>query len=202
MSASKQPNLIEVKLRDLNQLFNSMDPSPFHEKDLDHDAEEFIVSWAMEYPLDEPISLAVHLEQAPTHAEPKRLVADAVHHFFEYQAQLKRRELRDLIARGRKSLVIGLVCLAISLAAGQMILRFQTRGIGTLIQESLLIGGWVAMWRPMQIFLHDWWPVLHRRRLYEKLSIMQVEIRGPGERAASAVVESTTGQYHPPLVKG
>ena len=36
--------LIEVKLTELNQLFNSMDPSPFHERDLDHDAEEFIVS--------------------------------------------------------------------------------------------------------------------------------------------------------------
>jgi hypothetical protein len=37
--------LIELKLSGLNQLFNSMDPSPFHERDLDHDAEEFIVSW-------------------------------------------------------------------------------------------------------------------------------------------------------------
>jgi hypothetical protein len=30
--------LIEVKVTDVNQLFNSMDPSPFHERDLDHEA--------------------------------------------------------------------------------------------------------------------------------------------------------------------
>lgn len=36
---------ISVKLRDINQLFNSMDPSPFIEKDLDDKAEEFIVGW-------------------------------------------------------------------------------------------------------------------------------------------------------------
>jgi hypothetical protein len=37
---------ISLQLRDTNQLFNSMDPSPFIEKDLDDDAKEFIVSRA------------------------------------------------------------------------------------------------------------------------------------------------------------
>ncbi|MDQ3258423.1 MAG: hypothetical protein M3R15_31815 [Acidobacteriota bacterium] len=36
---------IEIYVDRIEQLFNSMDPSPFHEKDLDRDAEEFIVSW-------------------------------------------------------------------------------------------------------------------------------------------------------------
>lgn len=39
---------ISLRLRELNQLFNSMDPSPFNDRDLDHDAEEFIVSSARE----------------------------------------------------------------------------------------------------------------------------------------------------------
>ena len=35
---------IELRLRRIEQLFDSFDPAPFHEKDLDRDAEEFIVS--------------------------------------------------------------------------------------------------------------------------------------------------------------
>jgi len=31
---------IELRLREIEQLFNSMDPTPFHHKDLDPDAEE------------------------------------------------------------------------------------------------------------------------------------------------------------------
>ena len=42
-------HIISLKLREMSQLFNSMDPSPFIEKDLDDDAEEFIVSWAQEF---------------------------------------------------------------------------------------------------------------------------------------------------------
>ena len=34
------PDIIRLKLRDMKQLFNSMDPSPFIEKDLDDDAED------------------------------------------------------------------------------------------------------------------------------------------------------------------
>ena len=56
---------IEVRLRELPQLFNSMDPSPFHERDLDRDAEHFIVGWAQEHSLRKPMRLILHLGQPP-----------------------------------------------------------------------------------------------------------------------------------------
>ena len=59
------PHIISLKLHDMNQLFNSMDPSPFIEKDLDDDAEEFIVSWAQEFSPDAPIKLRIYLDQWP-----------------------------------------------------------------------------------------------------------------------------------------
>jgi len=53
--------VIEVHVSELSQIFNSMDPSPFHERDLDDDAEEFIVGWAREFPRRDPVSLVVHV---------------------------------------------------------------------------------------------------------------------------------------------
>jgi len=44
--------VIEVHVAELNQLFNAIDPAPFRERDLDPDAEEFIVGWAREVPAD------------------------------------------------------------------------------------------------------------------------------------------------------
>jgi hypothetical protein len=32
------------------------------------------------------------------------------------------------------------------------------------------IGGWVAMWRPLEIFLYDWWPVVSDIRLFRRLA--------------------------------
>ena len=68
---------IELNLRDINQLFNTMDPSPFHEKDLDHDAEEFILSWAEEFHRHETVDLIVHLEKLAEGQVARRLVEEA-----------------------------------------------------------------------------------------------------------------------------
>lgn len=57
------PGLIELRLNNVGQLFNTMDPSPFHERDLDHDAEEFILSWAREHERDADLRIRVVLRQ-------------------------------------------------------------------------------------------------------------------------------------------
>lgn len=49
-------------------------------------------------------------------------------------------------------------------------------GFAALLQEGLLIGGWVAMWRPLEVFLYDWWPILGEVRLLDRLSQMPVRI--------------------------
>ena len=51
----------------------------------------------------------------------------------------------------------------------------ETRFAG-VARESLLIGGWVAMWRPLEVFLYDWWPIRAEARLFDRLSAMTVRI--------------------------
>src|SRR5208282_6499010 len=86
---------ISLKLRDMSQLFNSMDPSPFIEKDLDADAEEFIVGWAQEFPAGDPVRLHIYLEQSPAE-DPKEPVKTAVHNYFAYRADLADLEFKRL----------------------------------------------------------------------------------------------------------
>ncbi len=172
---------ISLKLRDLSQLFNSMDPSPFIEKDLDDRAEEFIVGWAQEFPPEAHVMLRVHLEQWPTQDNPKELIRQAVHNHFAHRAELTDLEFRALMKQGWTSLLIGLSCLATCLIISKVLLRGDAGTWAGVLQESLTIAGWVAMWRPMQIYLYDWWPLRRRGRIYEKLSHMSVEVIQQGK---------------------
>jgi len=156
-----------------------MDPSPFHERDLDDDAEEFIVGWAREFPRRDPVSLVVHVNQLPAHADAEHLLETAVHNYFAYRAKLNRLEFRYLLKQGRTSLIIGLTFLAVCMITSQL-LRRQEETLSIVIREGLIIAGWVAMWRPMEIFLYEWWPLLRKGRLYQKLSRMRVEVRKRG----------------------
>ncbi len=102
-------NAIELKLREVGQLFNSLDPSPFKEKDLDQDAEEFIVEWARELrpPKDAAFRLIVHLEKPLPAGQTPAVVQEAIRHYFAYRASINRLALRQLLHQGRTSLVIG-----------------------------------------------------------------------------------------------
>ena len=177
MSSTKSghPHYIRLKLHDVHQLFNSMDPSPFIEKDLDADAEEVIVSWAQEFHMAEPVRLHIHLEQWPAE-DPKEPIKTAVHNFFAHRAEIANLEFRRLLGEGRTSLFIGLAFLSVCLVLSKVLLGREAGTWAAVVRESLTIAGWVAMWRPMQIYLYDWWPLRRRERIYQKLSDMPVEV--------------------------
>ena len=167
---------IELRLRELAQLFDSFDPAPFHEKDLDRDAEEFIVSWAREYPADTPLVFRLHLPADQRRFEPERTVKEAIANYFAYRADLARLDVRRTLQQGRASLGVGVMFLT-----GCLLLRSFLRQIEhgewlRMVEEGLLILGWVAMWRPLELLLYDWWPQLRRRRTYENLARMRVEV--------------------------
>lgn len=169
--------LIEVHVGDLKQLFNSLDPTPFRERDLDPRAEEFIAGWASELHADVPLALIVHVDrQAATPAEVA-ILKDAIREFFKQRAVVTRRRLRQLFRVGRTSLMIGVAALALSIALGDLLANMLSgTNFGGVIRESLLIGGWVAMWRPLEVFLYDWWPIRAEARMFDRLSDMRVRV--------------------------
>lgn len=173
-----RPNQVEVRLRELAQLFNSMDPSPFIDRDLDAAAEEFIVSWARELPHQGELELLIHLTTPPP-AERAAGTAEAVRHYFATRAEMKRRELRRLLQRGRSSGIIGLLFLAGCFGLGEMVRHAAMLPWREFVELGLHIVGWVAMWRPLEIFLYDWWPIRNDQLLLERLARMQVRLELP-----------------------
>ena len=169
--------LIEVHVAELKQIFNSLDPTPFRERDLDPRAEEFITGWAREISIDQPLGLLIHVDMKEASGEHIATVKAAVRDYFAERASVTRRQLRLLFRRGRTSLVIGLVFLAASIVSGNIAADMLERtDFADIARESLLIGGWVAMWRPLEVFLYDWWPIRAEARLFDRLSAMTVRI--------------------------
>lgn len=171
-------SVIELHVGELKQLFNSIDPSPFRTRDLDRDAEEFIVGWAKDLPRDVPLVLLVDLDREAGLPDEAAVLRDAVHEFFRQRAEAYRRRLRELLRRGRTSLLIGLTVLAAAIALGDFLAALlKSSRIGEILRESLTIGGWVSMWRPLEIFLYDWWPIRSEAQLSDRLAAMPVRIR-------------------------
>lgn len=168
---------IEVHVPDLLRLFNAIDPSPLPSRDLDPRVEEFIVSWARALPRDARLALVV-IADSSAGQEDVGAVREAIKEFFRQRSLSAGRRLTQLFRVGRKSLLIGIVFLAVAIILAGLVDRAGgARHIAALIHESMVIGGWVAMWRPLEIFLYDWWPILAERKLFERLSAAPIRVR-------------------------
>ena len=166
--------LIEIRLRELRQLFNHLDPAPFHEKDLDPAAEAYIEDAVREIGPRQPCKLVVHLPPSERDSEDARTLPEALAHYFEYRARQTQVELRRLLGRGLASLLIGLAFMFACISMRRWLAEDGKYGV---LAEGLLLIGWVALWRPVEIFLYDWWPIRRQQKRFESIAKMPVEIR-------------------------
>jgi hypothetical protein len=80
---------IELQIEKIGQLFNTLDPMPFRGRDLDREAEEYIVSWARELPRKTPIRILIHLPQSEAASENARELGHALARYFRYGQTLR-----------------------------------------------------------------------------------------------------------------
>lgn len=122
----------------------------------------------------------IYLSELPAEKDLELTIEQSVQHYFAYRAELTSMEFKQLIRDGRQSLLIGGLFLVACLTASNLLVGPAAGTFPSVARESLTIAGWVAMWRPMEIFLYEWWPLRRRGRICEKMSRMKVEVRKRG----------------------
>jgi hypothetical protein len=118
--------IIELRVDDIAQLFHTLDPFPFRERDLDKEAEEYIVGWARELTTNQAIKIVIHFPETEAQTKAARELSEAFRRYFSYRADSLQRDLNELFRVGRRSFAIGvpilIVCLVSAhLAAGYLI---------------------------------------------------------------------------------
>ena len=168
--------VIELVLRNVMQLFNSLDPSPFHEKELDPDAEEYIFNAVVDQPKKIPVKMVIYLPEESITETTRESIILGIHNHFIYKSSVSDRELRRLFERGRIVLLIAMGFLFGSLLGRQYLATFEQTLPVRMAEEGLLIFGWVTLWEPVYIFIYGWWPIVKKRRIYAAITTMEVDV--------------------------
>ncbi len=188
--------VIELNLKTPHHLFDERDPAPFRERDLDDDAAHYILSSYRELPTTPKAKLSLYFTSMGEFESHPGSISNAIRSYFEYESQSKRRELRVLFNQGFISLLIGLsfllVCTYISFVV-------NTRGFEgywpTFAHEGLLLMGWYSMWKPINTFLYDWWPLRETIEVLDHLSDIEIDISVNEVRRPAAAAEVETRPY-------
>jgi hypothetical protein len=119
-----------------------------------------------------PLALVIHLpaDQLPAQGLPD--LRGSIHNYFAYRRDQESRRLRLLFRDGRIALFIGLSFLFCCVLLRGLASSFGNDSASDIFGEGMLIIGWVAMWRPLEIFLYEW-----VRRILAKLAEMPVVVQ-------------------------
>ncbi len=101
VSEAGQSGLIEIELRQISQLFNTLDPSPFRDSDLAQEAADYIINRAMDLPKDIPLKIVIHLPPGELSQASAVDIAGAVTGYFKMRVHTSSMELRELFKTGR-----------------------------------------------------------------------------------------------------
>jgi len=167
--------LIEIKLSSIMQLFNSFDPAPFHEKELDSAAEHYIIDTVKDFPAKTKFKMVIYLPKELAESEQARKIKPAIQYHFEYRAMGADRKFRSHFRYGRTTMLIGLSFLTIALFTRQMVSHMNYLA-AQIFADALLIFGWAAMWEPITVLLYELWPILQMKKVYQKISGMEIDI--------------------------
>ena len=135
-------------------------------------------NWAREFPRDQPLEIIIYVPEDELKSKDAAELSSALERYFNYRAEITSRDLNELFRVGRQSLLIGLTVLGICVLISRTARAVLGDGnLSRFAEESLIILGWVANWKPIEIFLYDWWPLARRRDLYRRLAQARVEVR-------------------------
>ncbi|MFA4876720.1 MAG: hypothetical protein WC586_04860 [Methanoregula sp.] len=169
--------LIEIKLSTIIQMFNTFDPAPFHEKELDSDAERYIVNIVKDFPAKTQFKMIFYLPEELAYGEEVKKIAPAIHNHFRYKMLVADQKYRSQFRYGRTAMLIGLAFLTVALVVRFFIFSVSSELHTQIFADALLIIGWAAMWEPVTILLYGLWPIIQLKKTYEKISKMEIEVR-------------------------
>jgi hypothetical protein len=160
---------IRLTVEELNELFAWMDPTPLPHRDLDEDVARWIVGWADDLRDEKPPAIEIQIK-GPVDSAEADVLEETFHRYFRREAEFRSRELGKLLRDGRTSLIIGLAALAGFQLLSTFLGKVGQSPFSQFLQEGAAIAGWVAMWRPMEMLLYDWWPIRRLRNTYRRLA--------------------------------
>lgn len=172
-------NVIEIHVKSAPQLFDVRDPSPFHERDLDNSFVTYLIASAEEQlARSKPFRIQIDIDEKDPDLDEDKIIT-ATRSFFDYKIELKRLEFSRTLRMARLFLFIGLFILMVCLFVANSLKDIESIFIQTTLREGVVIFGWVSLWKPLEVFLFDWYPIYSHIRLYKKIYTAPIAVVFP-----------------------
>lgn len=180
--------IIEIRVHDVQQLFDARDPSPFRERDLDDHFSEYLEACVDEVYIKHPLRIQIDIAQSEANLS-KDVIRSAIRDYFTYQIQIKKVQFKKMFRNAQLFLAIGLFLLFVFLMVARYMPETDITVLGKTLREGVVIFGWVSLWRPLELLLFDWYPIYDRIRVYRRLEKADIDLIFESQKAKAPPAE-------------
>ena len=198
---------IELSLEKPEQIFDLRDPSAFINRDIDSDFEDFVVSATEDFGPKQPMKLQIFFSKRTDGRRKKKItdeeICQAIRNYFTYVSSITTKKLRRSVRNAQFFLAVGVVLLMVCLFGAEALGSFSSHPVLNVIKQGLEIIAWVSLWRPFETLIFDFWPIVERRRTFDKISTLEIKITDtqtgqtttnlPGDKTGQAPSAATEG---------
>jgi hypothetical protein len=149
--------VVELSFKRVDQFFDPEDPSPVKNRDLTDDALFAMITAIIDREPKKPVQYVIRFPASQVTEEIESDLPEAVRTYFSYRCEGARRKLRVLMKKMKYGLLYGLSISAVLI----IILVYLYSQITDQVLADIVIGAivifcWVALWDPIDIFLHQY----------------------------------------------
>ncbi len=149
--------VVELSFKRVDQFFDPDDPSPVKSRDLTDDALLAMIAAIIDREPKKPVNYIIRFPAPQVTEEIESDLPKAVMTYFTYRCDGARRKLRVLMKKMKYGLIYGLSISTVLI----IILIFLYSQITDQVLADIVIGAivifcWVALWDPIDIFLHQY----------------------------------------------
>ena len=175
---TSQESILEVRILNVDQIFDNRDPAPFRTRDLDPEFVEYLVDGVRDLGTAAPIGIIVWLEQAC----PPGQIEGAIQSYFERALAQSHRARREQTRSGGIALAIACLAIVVLTVLGQLVTMAIEGPVGAALQTAMEISGWVFMWRPIEVLVYDGIPVRREQRVLRAIRDARIDVQvGPAQ---------------------
>jgi hypothetical protein len=164
---------VRVLVRQYEDLFNRLDPTPIYQRDLAPDLLDFLQVCADEIPERYGVDLLIQVAEEDRDPPTEAQALEGLRHYFAYEQNVLR--LQENRARQRALRYVLISFLSISAA---MLLRIPPGNLlFNFLREGLTIGGWVFLWEAISVSFIQSSERVRMQHFYHRMQTAQVTFR-------------------------
>ncbi|SET73888.1 hypothetical protein SAMN05421676_107137 [Salinibacillus kushneri] len=159
--------IIEISLKDYDDVFNTWDSSVYNIRDLDSSLKSFLKECSYDIGSKKAIKLRFNMKNQKKDERMEALIAEGIRNYFQYALYVTKKRFSE---KRKRSLLYVILSLFFTILSYFFQTTNASQLMGEIISLSLTVGGWVFLWETFSLlFIHssDLWK---KRGQYKRIS--------------------------------